>query len=748
MQNGLALLLLLAQLISLAAIVLALFWLRRYIGVAPLFVSLGVLQPVQVVLWASIYVQLWPGVNISPGTLVFAAILVAVLLVYIREDASVARKLIYGVIGANLAMTVVMLLASVQITAPGTTSLLNVPQEVFSQGARVSAASTLVFIFDVILLILIYISLGRYVGARLFVRLLAAIGGALVFDAIVFTAVARFERSDFGPLLFSAVTSRLVIAPFFAAALIVYLRLVEPKEMPETASVQSFGELLRALTFREKFALQARKIDEVEARLEKAQQIARMGFLDWEFKSDLVYWSDEMVRLVGLKSGQNLQTLQATVNIVHPDDRGIAQASIEGAVSGSAAHCLDHRLVRADGSIMWVHAEGELIRDEAGQPERFLGTQVDITQRKRDEEERRHIFERITDAFVALDTNWNYTYVNSKAAQIFGRKAEDLVGKNIWSEFPDGVGQVFDLTYRKAMAEQQSAFLEAYYPPYARWFENRIYPSPEGLTIYFHDITERKRADEEIHRLNEELEVRVAQRTSQLESANKELEAFSYSVSHDLRAPLRAVSGFSQIIARRHRANLNEEGQRYVDNIVTASERMGRLIDELLDYAKLGRKSLKFARVSLQDVLRHVAGDFAQRIEEAGGRLTLAEDLPDVRGDATLLGQVFTNLLDNALTYTPHDKPANVSVSWEAAAGQVLVHVSDQGLGIPLEHQEKIFNVFQRLHSDEEFPGTGIGLAVVKKALTLLGGDVHIHSAPGQGATFTVALPMYAESVT
>jgi len=173
---------------------------------------------------------------------------------------------------------------------------------------------------------------------------------------------------------------------------------------------------------------------------------------------------------------------------------------------------------------------------------------------------------------------------------------------------------------------------------------------------------------------------------------------------------------------------------------------MGRLIDELLDYAKLGHKSLKFERVSLRDVLHHVAGDFAHRVEEEGSHLTIAEDLPVVRGEATLLGQVFTNLLDNALTYKSAGKPADVSVTWEASAGSVLVHLSDKGLGIPAEHLEKIFNVFQRLHNDEEYPGTGIGLAVVKKALTLLGGSVHIQSKLRQGSTFTVTLPLYAEA--
>jgi signal transduction histidine kinase len=168
---------------------------------------------------------------------------------------------------------------------------------------------------------------------------------------------------------------------------------------------------------------------------------------------------------------------------------------------------------------------------------------------------------------------------------------------------------------------------------------------------------------------------------------------------------------------------------------------MAQLIDDLLGYAKLGRRALGTSAVSLDEVLTHLKSELSQRLREEGGQLHIAKDLPVVNGDPTLLGQVFSNLIQNALTYRAADRPAQVTVDWERSANSVLVHVRDHGIGIAPEHLEKIFNVFQRLHSDEEFAGTGIGLAVVHKALKLLGGSIQVSSEPGNGSVFSVKLP-------
>ena len=259
------------------------------------------------------------------------------------------------------------------------------------------------------------------------------------------------------------------------------------------------------------------------------------------------------------------------------------------------------------------------------------------------------------------------------------------------------------------------------------------------------EIEERKKAEEEIKRLNNDLERRVAERTEQLKEANKDLESFSYSVSHDLRVPLRHISGFMELLQERVDGRLDEKGLSYMSTISRAARKMGALIDDLLSFSRMGRAALHTREVSLASLVKEAIGEME---EEVKGREIVwrIEDLPDVHGDPALLKLVIVNLVSNAVKFTRASERAEIEIGYKVEKEESVFFMRDNGVGFDREYAGKLFGVFQRLHSEHDFEGTGIGLANVRRIISRHGGRTWAEGSEGKGATFYFSLPRTKEA--
>ena len=249
----------------------------------------------------------------------------------------------------------------------------------------------------------------------------------------------------------------------------------------------------------------------------------------------------------------------------------------------------------------------------------------------------------------------------------------------------------------------------------------------------------RERADQQMRRFNEELEQRVKIRTAELEAANKEMEAFSYSVSHDLRAPLRHIDGFAEILKESYAAQLGPEGDGYLDRIRTAAQHMEHLIDDLLKLSRIGRHALILQPVALKLVVDRVIADLSSEINGRKVEWRVSE-MPSMMCDLGLVRQVFANLIGNAVKYTGKRAEALIEVGQTSAQGVQILFVRDNGAGFDMKHAGKLFSPFQRLHQEREFEGTGIGLATVQRIVQRHGGHIWAEAEPGRGATFYFTL--------
>ncbi len=480
-------------------------------------------------------------------------------------------------------------------------------------------------------------------------------------------------------------------------------------------------------------------------------------------RDEITYWNHGAEELYGWRVEEILgKTPQDLLHTLYPN--ALEEIEAETQERGSWEGELRHS--RRDGTVLTVSSRWVLRRDAQGNPDGILESNRDISAKRDAEEARRQSDERnrlneirfrllidaVKDyAIISLDADGLVTSWNSGAERLKGYAADEMIGQhvsrlyrkediergNLQNELRQAAaaGHVEGEGWR--VRKDGSQFWAEVVTSGLRAADDELI----GFVIIDRDISARRAAEKQIQALNLEL----TQRVDELGGVNRELESFSYSVSHDLRAPLRHVDGFARILKEEHSAKMTPEAIIYLDRILTAATHMGQLIDDLLNLAKIGRLELRRERAQIAGLVKQAIAELPPEAKERNIEWWV-EPLPELNCDARLLKLIFTNLLSNAVKFTRNQANAVIEVGSRVTDGQATIFVRDNGVGFDMQYADKLFGVFQRLHRQEDFEGTGIGLATVQRIVRRHGGEIWAESQLNSGTTFFFTLGPRSEA--
>jgi PAS domain S-box-containing protein len=499
-----------------------------------------------------------------------------------------------------------------------------------------------------------------------------------------------------------------------------------------------------------------RRAAEWRRRYDTVVLASRQVLYDWDMRAGTVVRGGAIEQTLGWPADE-VGGFGEWLSRIHPGDVDRVRADLALALERHDDLRMVYRWRRGDGRWAWIEDSSYFVVDDQGRPERMVGFMADVTERVAAEQQRQRQEERFRLAVaVASGIVWECDIETRRVWRSEGFTemlgyAPDEVPNTVdgWISLvhPDDLAQA---AIRTLQPRHESEYRVRHKD--GRWitvWDRSItqYDAggrPRAIIGQTVDITERRLAADEIRRLNAELEARVAARTTELVRMNRELEAFTYSVSHDLRAPLRHVAGFAELLRQRAGASLDPESRRYLENVLDASARMGELIDRLLELSHLGRAPLALQPVEPAALAREIVAELAPH--HAGRMIEWRIGAaPAVRADPALLRIVLSNILHNAVKYTAARPSARIEVRGRALAeGMVELEIEDNGAGFDMRHVDRLFGVFERLHPAGEYEGWGVGLASVQRIVARHGGAVRGRGRPGHGATFTVVLPAAA----
>jgi PAS domain S-box-containing protein len=489
---------------------------------------------------------------------------------------------------------------------------------------------------------------------------------------------------------------------------------------------------------------------ETAERLQLATSTVGIGNFEWEFSSDRLVWSEEQYRIFGIPPDLPV-TFREWRQAVHADDRLRVETELRSAIHHRRLIELEYRITRG-AEVRWISTRAKAFCLPDGRPTRMVGVVTDITEHKRVREELQvlaSLVESSEDAIIGQTPDGVVRTWNRGAEAMFGYTADETIGARITlladSEADDSqdISRILNgerVIHRETIRRRKDGtpiFVSLTISPIRADMGEVI-----GISEVARDVTARKQAEEEIKNLNEKLELRVQKRTAQLEEANRMLQSFAYTVSHDLRAPLRTIRGLTQALVEDCGEMLDTSGRDYAARIVDCASRMDALIRDLLEYSRVSRAEMSVEPLSLTAAVAkaiEMQKADTEGFQEAGmpePDIQMMNPLHDVIGHQSTIIQMLANLLGNAIKFVaPGTRPV-VRIRSELRGPRVRVWVEDNGIGIDPLHHARIFEVFERLHGTADFPGTGIGLAIVRKGAERLGGDVGLESSYGAGSRF------------
>ena len=569
-----------------------------------------------------------------------------------------------------------------------------------------------------------------------------------------------------------------MVLAVFAGSVLMALLLSHGLQRRITGPILALANTARAVSERTDFSVRAPKSGEDELgtlsdafnhMLERIAQAEAAGsflaaivqssdaaIIGKDLEGRIVSWNAGAERLFGYSAAEMVGGPIAT--IISPERPDEEERILEEVRQGSIRYYETVR-VRKDGTPIELSLITSPIRESQG---RIIGVSSiarDITELKRAERESYESRARLEgiigsamDALISVDEQQRITLFNSAAERMFRCSAHEALGQPLDRFIPPRFREAHRQHLREFGAKGTTSRAMGHLQPLSGLrADGEEFPIEASIsqiavgghkiyTVILRDITERKQAEDQIRQLNADLERRVQERTAELTAANLELEAFAYSVAHDLRAPLRHIDAFAKILREEYTAALPAEAQRYIGNIHQGSRYMSQLVDDLLNLARIGRQPLNRRLTPLNDLVQEVVGSLKDELEGRSIQWKL-QPLPTAQCDPGLMKIVFANLLGNSIKYTRPRSPAIIEVGTVEFKGQQAIFVRDNGVGFNMKYADKLFGVFHRLHRAEEFEGTGVGLATVERIIRKHGGCIWAEAAVDKGAVFYFTLP-------